>query len=164
MALKPADIEALIALFGTSGWDEMQLEIDGEELFLSRDSHARLTAAPAFAAPMPAPLPVAPPVAAATPATAAATAAANVPATRPGHWVALKAANLGTYYRAPSAEAAPYVAVGTRVTAETEVCMIEVMKLFTTLRAGIAGTVSEICATDGQMVEFGQDLMWIEPA
>jgi len=186
MALKPADIEALIALFGTSGWDEMRLEIDGEELFLSRDSRSRLTAAPAFAAPMPAPLPVAPPVAAATPATAAATAAtpattpaatpapaaataaataaANVPATRPGHWVALKAANLGTYYRAPSAEAAPYVAVGTRVTAETEVCMIEVMKLFTTLRAGMAGTVSEICATDGQMVEFGQDLMWIEPA
>lgn len=164
MALKPADIEALIALFGTSGWDEMQLEIDGEELFLSRDSRSRLTAAPAFAAPMPAPLPVAPPVAAATPATAAATAAANVPATRPGHWVALKAANLGTYYRAPSAEAAPYVAVGTRVTAETEVCMIEVMKLFTTLRAGMAGTVREVCVTDGQMVEFGQDLMWIEPA
>jgi biotin carboxyl carrier protein len=42
--------------------------------------------------------------------------------------------------------------------------MIEVMKLFTTIRAGIAGTVREICVSDGQMVEFGQDLMWIEPA
>ncbi|MCA3451213.1 MAG: acetyl-CoA carboxylase biotin carboxyl carrier protein [Rhodobacter sp.] len=165
MPMKPADIEALVDLFGKSGWDELHIEIDGEELFLSRDSRARgagAGAVPGTAAPMAA-APAAAAVAVA-PSAAPPAAAAAAPAARPAHWVAIKAANLGTYYRAASPEAPPYVTLGARVSAESEVCMIEVMKLFTTIRAGIAGTVREICVSDGQMVEFGQDLIWIEPA
>jgi len=163
MPMKPADIEALVDLFGKSGWDELHIEIDGEELFLSRDSQARgAGAVPGPAAPLAA-VPAAAGVAVAPQAAPSAVAAAT-PAARPAHWVAIKAANLGTYYRAASPEAPPYVTLGARVSAESEVCMIEVMKLFTTIRAGIAGTVREICVSDGQMVEFGQDLMWIEPA
>lgn len=157
MALKSADIDALVALFSKSEWDEMLLEIDGEELFLSTDPSARKpmgVAAPA------APAAPAPAAVAASPAPVASAAA---PAARPANWVAIKAANLGTFYKASSPDAAPYVTLGASVTPDSEVCMIEVMKLFTTIRAGVAGIVREICATDGQMVEYGQDLMWIEP-
>lgn len=158
MPLKQTDIEALIDLFGQSAWDEMHLEIDSEELFLSTDSRARTTTAPAAVAPAPAM-----PVAQASPATVA--RAPDVGATaRPATWVAIKAPNLGTFYKAPAPDAAPYVTVGATVTPETEVCLIEVMKLFTTVRAGIAGVVREIAMQDGQMVEYGADLLWIEPA
>ena len=158
MALKPADIEALVELFGKSGWDELHIEIDGEELFLSRDSNALSPRA------VPVAVQSAAPLALQTRAPAAAPAVTAAPAARPAHWQPLKAANLGTFYRAANPEAAPYVTVGAAVTPDSEVCMIEVMKLFTTIRAGLSGTVREICVGDGQMVEFGQDLMWIEPA
>lgn len=152
MPLKQSDIEALVDLFSQSGWDELHLEIDGEELFLSNDSRAR-TAACAPAA-LPAAGHAAPvPVAQAAPRGA-----------RPAHWVAVKAPNLGTFYRASSPEAAPYVTVGAMVTPETEVCLIEVMKLFTTVRAGMDGIVREIAAQDGQMVEYDTEILWIEPA
>jgi len=157
MAMKSADIDALVALFSKSDWDEMLIEIDGEELFLSTDPSARK---PMAAAPIAAPATPVPAAVATAPASAASAPAA---AARPANWVAIKAANLGTFYKAASPEAAPYVTLGVSVTPDSEVCMIEVMKLFTTIRAGVAGIVREICATDGQMVEYGQDLMWIEP-
>lgn len=160
MTLKQSDIEALVELFSQSDWDEVHIEIDGEEILLSSDSRrvavAQVAAqAATIAAPAPASVP-------ATVAVASGGAAPAAPA-RGDSWIAIKAANLGTFYRAPNPEAAPYVAVGASVSAETEICMIEVMKLFTTIRAGMAGVVREICVGDGQMVEYGQDLMWIEP-
>lgn len=162
MSLKETDIEALIDLFGASGWDEMRLEIDGAELILSTDSRVAAPQAASAA-------PLAAPVAMAVPQTASAAAPTATPpqtgaSARPAHWVAIKAPNLGTFYRASSPEAAPYVTLGASVTPETEVCLIEVMKLFTTVRAGISGTVREITAQDGAMVEYGTELLWIEPA
>jgi len=55
------------------------------------------------------------------------------------------------------------VEVGQKVTADTEVCLIEVMKLFTPVRAGASGVVCEVCVEDGQMIEFGQVLVVIDP-
>ena len=82
---------------------------------------------------------------------------------RQAHWIALTAPNLGTFYRAASPDAQPYVTVGATVTPQTEVCLIEVMKLFTTMRAGQNGIIREITAQDGQMVEYGDQILWIEP-
>ena len=76
---------------------------------------------------------------------------------------AVRAPNLGTFYRAPKPGAPPYVAVGQKVEASTEVCLIEVMKLFTSVRAGVTGTVREVLAEDAQLVEFDQPLFLIEP-
>jgi acetyl-CoA carboxylase biotin carboxyl carrier protein len=159
MTLKQSDIEALVEIFAQSGWDEVHIEIGGEEILLSSDSkrgaaaqgvqHVTVAAPPQAAAPA---------TAHAQPASGTVTAAV-----RGDHWIAVKADNLGTFYRAPNPEASPYVQVGSSVTADAEICMIEVMKLFTTVRAGMSGIVREICVKDGQMVEFGQELMWIEP-
>ena len=77
--------------------------------------------------------------------------------------VAVRAPNLGTFYRAPKPGAPAYVEVGQAITADTEVCLIEVMKLFTPVKSGVDGTVREICASDGQMVEYEQVLVIVEP-
>lgn len=157
MPLKPSDVHSLIELFTHSEWDELRLEIDGDELLLSTDSNAQMTTPAATAAARPtAPMP--------PPASAASAISAAPPATRPRNWVCVKAPNLGTFYTSPAPDAAPYVTPGATVTTETEVCLIEVMKLFTTVRAGISGTVREIAAQDGDMVEYDQALLWIEPA
>ena len=82
----------------------------------------------------------------------------------PEGMTAVTAPNLGTFYSAPKPGAPPYVEVGQNVSAETEVCLIEVMKLFTPVKAGVSGVIREICVSDGQMVEYEQLLIVIEPS
>ncbi|MFD2578913.1 acetyl-CoA carboxylase biotin carboxyl carrier protein [Novosphingobium colocasiae] len=66
--------------------------------------------------------------------------------------------NLGTFYRAPKPGAANYVEVGSKVKAGDELCLIEVMKLFTALTAETSGTIHSVLVDDGEMVEGGQPL------
>lgn len=56
----------------------------------------------------------------------------------------------------------PYVKVGDHVEADTVVCAIEAMKMFNTVKAGVSGKISKVCAENGDMVEFGQPLFVIE--
>lgn len=77
--------------------------------------------------------------------------------------VAVRSPILGIFYRAPKPGAPPFVEAGSRVGAEDTVCLIEVMKLFNTVAAGISGRIARVCAENGQMVEFGQVLFLIEP-
>jgi acetyl-CoA carboxylase biotin carboxyl carrier protein len=69
---------------------------------------------------------------------------------------------LGTFYRAPKPGAASFVEIGQAVVPETELCLVEVMKLFTTLRAGMTGIIRQILVSDGEMIETGQPLFVIE--
>jgi acetyl-CoA carboxylase biotin carboxyl carrier protein len=69
----------------------------------------------------------------------------------------------GTFYRSPAPGEAPCANVGDEVVRGQTVALIEVMKLFTELKAEAAGTVVRIDAEDGCLVEYGQPLMWIEP-
>ena len=68
----------------------------------------------------------------------------------------------GTFYRAPSPDAPPYVEVGSRVDFHDTVCLVDVMKLFTSISAGTRGIVAAICAENEAQVKAGQPLMWIE--
>lgn len=70
---------------------------------------------------------------------------------------------LGTFYRAPSPGAPPFIEIGSDVRADTTVCLIEVMKLFNTLKAGVEGRVSHILVENAAMVEYDQALIVIEP-
>ena len=153
----PADIENLIELFNRSAWDEMHLKTDELEIFLSNDPQARRPSAQGVPAPVAAPLALSagPPA-----APAAHPAEVSVPA----GMVAVRAPNLGTFYRAPKPRAPSYVEVGQVIDADTEVCLIEVMKLFTPVKSGVKGTVRQIVVNDGSMVEYEQILVIIEPA
>ncbi len=66
---------------------------------------------------------------------------------------------LGTFYRSPKPGEPPFVEVGSRVDVDTIVGIIEVMKLMNTVRAGVRGTVTELLARDGALVEYGETLL-----
>jgi acetyl-CoA carboxylase biotin carboxyl carrier protein len=70
---------------------------------------------------------------------------------------------LGTFYRASAPGAEPYVDVGAKVDPDTVVCLIEVMKMMNSIKAGVAGTVVEVCADNAQLVEYGEPLFRVDP-
>jgi acetyl-CoA carboxylase biotin carboxyl carrier protein len=75
----------------------------------------------------------------------------------------VKSPMVGTFYRAPEPGAPPFIDIGHEVTADTIVCIIEVMKLMNSIPAGASGVVTQIPVADGEPVEYGQVLMTIEP-
>jgi acetyl-CoA carboxylase biotin carboxyl carrier protein len=70
---------------------------------------------------------------------------------------------LGTFYRAEAPGAAPFVDVGARVEPDTVVCLIEVMKMMNSIPAGVSGTIAEVVAQNGELVEYGEALFRVEP-
>jgi acetyl-CoA carboxylase biotin carboxyl carrier protein len=82
----------------------------------------------------------------------------------PDHWVAIKAPMVGTFYRSPKPGEPAFVDAGDVVAIGDTVGLVEVMKLFTELKTEVAGKVARIDADDTALVEFGQPLIWIEPA
>ena len=70
---------------------------------------------------------------------------------------------IGTFYSAPSPDAAPYVEVGTEVDPETVVCIIEAMKVMNEIKAETKGVITEISAPNAKPVEFGQPLFKVKP-
>ena len=69
---------------------------------------------------------------------------------------------VGTYYEAPSPDDAPFVKVGDNVSIGQVVCIIEAMKLMNEIEADVSGRITEICVNNGDYVEFGQVLMYVE--
>ena len=65
---------------------------------------------------------------------------------------------VGTFYTSSSPDAPAFVSVGSNIRKESTVCIIEAMKVFTEIPAGISGTIAEVMVKNGQAVEFGQPL------
>ena len=78
--------------------------------------------------------------------------------------VAIKSPMVGTFYAAPSPDAKPFVQVGSTVDEETDVCVIEAMKVFNNIKAETRGTISKIMVTNGQTVEFGTVIFLVKPS
>jgi acetyl-CoA carboxylase biotin carboxyl carrier protein len=78
--------------------------------------------------------------------------------------VTIESPMVGTYYASSAPDAPPFVSVGSVVRPDTTVCVIEAMKVFTDIPAGVAGTITEILVKNGQSVEFGQTLFRVNPA
>ncbi len=76
--------------------------------------------------------------------------------------IAIKSPMLGTFYSAPKPGADPFVEVGQLVSEEDSVCIIEVMKLFNTVKANVRGRIAKILVENGQMVEYQQTLFLME--
>jgi acetyl-CoA carboxylase biotin carboxyl carrier protein len=77
--------------------------------------------------------------------------------------IEIKAPMVGTFYRAPSPGAKPFVEVGDTVNPGDVVCIIEAMKLMNEIKSEVSGKIKEILVENGQPVEFGQTLFLIEP-
>jgi acetyl-CoA carboxylase biotin carboxyl carrier protein len=163
MELSEDDVLHILKLIDESKFDYFQLEVGELKITVSKGDPIPLTGA----APQPgavAAAPTATPAAApkATPAPAAAPAAAKA-ATIPEGMAAVTAPLLGTFYVAPEPGAPPFVKVGQQVTEDTTCGLIEVMKVFNSVRAGVKGTIVELVAQNGQFVEFGKPLFIVKP-
>lgn len=170
-------ITSLVETLDQSTFDFLQLERGGMKLTIGKgnalmnDITAASVAAPisATAAPATAPAaavsaPAAPAAAAPAPATTApAPAAKQTSASRDDGTVTVVATTMGRFYSKPEPSAAPFVSVGAKVDADATVGLIEVMKLFNAVRAGVSGIVTAICVEDTQLVEYGQVLFLIQP-
>lgn len=75
--------------------------------------------------------------------------------------IAVKSPMLGIFFRCPAPGTPPYVEVGSFVGEGDTVCLIEVMKVFSAVKAGVRGYIERICAESGQLVEYGQPLFFI---
>ena len=153
--VSPEDIEAFVAIFEASDWEQVDLVVGDFELHLSKN---------------PAPVPRLTGASSATLVSSVENrdAALQSPTTpSPGavgaNWIEIQAPHLGTFYRAPKPGHGSFVEVGQIVGADTEVCLLEVMKLFTALRAGVSGVIRKICVPDATLVEGGQVLFMVEP-
>ena len=69
---------------------------------------------------------------------------------------------VGAFYAAPAPGAKPFVKVGDVVTAGQVVCIVEAMKLMNEIESDVSGKITQICVEDGQSVEYGQVLMYVE--
>ena len=155
------DINTLIALFENSDWQELSIEVKDFSLHLSREAGAtglgRQLTLPAQDRPQG----IAAEAPPATEEPAAVTESVDEQAL--DGLAVVRAPNLGLFYRSPKPGAPPYVQVGEEVSENTEVCLIEVMKLFTPVVAGVNGTVRSVCVEDGALVEYDQPLFHVEP-
>jgi len=144
-------LKKLIDLVEESGIAEIEVTEGEEKVRITRT----IAAAPVYAAPVlaaaPAVTPAAAPVAASAPAAPAARDLSD----------AQKSPMVGTFYRAPGPNAAPFVEVGQQVKAGDTLCIIEAMKLMNEIEAEKSGTVKEILVENGTPVEFGEPLFII---
>lgn len=146
-------LKTLIDLVSESGVAELEIT-EGEDRvrIVNRNGAAPVQVHQPVTVAQPMPVPVPAPEAAPAPAPAA-PQQTGTPLTSP---------MVGTFYRAPSPGADPFVKVGDTVKKGQVVCIIEAMKLLNEVEADMDGTVKEVCVENGQPVEFGQLLFIIE--
>jgi acetyl-CoA carboxylase biotin carboxyl carrier protein len=162
MDLSKEDVFKIINLIEESGYEDVRLEIGDFKLHVQKHASGAPVAEVAGRSEVPPARPAPAPVASA-PASAPAVAAKGAARVVPDGAVVVRAPMLGTFYRAPSPGEKPFVEVGTKVKPDDTVCLVEVMKLFNSIKAGAAGTVLEILVENAAMVEHGQPLLVIRP-
>lgn len=157
MSLRYDEIAEILKIIDSSSCDEFIVETGDVKLVVRRNSasgKAELVSEPATPA---------------MPATAASCALQSAMRATPAtvettaDQIEVTAPMVGTFYRAPSPDALPFVEVGSVVREGQPLCLIEVMKLFTTINSEIAGRVVQIGAKNGELVEYGRTLFVIEP-
>ena len=108
--------------------------------------------------PIAAPNPVAVPVHTSAVAPAAAVADPNA------GLIPIESPMVGTFYQAAGPDKPPFVAVGGSIGPESVVCMVEAMKIFNEIKAGVSGTIERVLVRSGEAVEFGQPLFMVRPS
>jgi acetyl-CoA carboxylase biotin carboxyl carrier protein len=162
MELSEDDVLHILKLIDESQFDYFQLEMGDLKITVSKGDPIPQSAAPQTIAAPPAAAAAFSPAPKPAPAPAASAQAAK-PATMPEGHLAVTAPILGTFYVAPEPGAPPFVNVGQQITEDTTCGLIEVMKVFSSVRAGVKGTIVEVVAQNGTFVEFGQPLFIVKP-
>ncbi len=143
--MNEADIRKYAGLMQELGLTGLEITEDNKKVRLERavPAMSRETVVVDTAAPAPAPIPA--------------------PAARETiDYISVTSPLVGVFYAAPAENAEPYVVIGDRVKKGQVLCVVEAMKLMNEITAEEDGVISEICVTNGQIVEFGTELFRIK--
>ena len=141
-----AEVRRLVNLMETKELAEVEIELEGKRVRVVRAGVGAATGVPVASVAAAAP---------AAPAVAPATESAAPAAPRGSE---IPSPMVGTFYRSPSPDAAPFAEVGDRISKETVVCIIEAMKVNNEIKAELDGEIIELLVEDGQPVEYDQPL------
>jgi acetyl-CoA carboxylase biotin carboxyl carrier protein len=152
-------VRKLVKLLSESAVDEIEIEEEGKKIRVAKNPHA----APVYTAPYP-------PQAAPPPGPGTSLPQASFPeagvqpappvTTTPFHEI--KSPIVGTFYRSPAPDAAPFIQVGSVIRPGAVLCIIEAMKLMNEIEADVAGKIVKIMVENGQPVEYDQTLFLVE--
>ena len=147
------EIKEMVTLMNDNNLTELELEREGLKIRLRRTAEqpASNVVIERIAAPQQ------------IPQMTQAAPAAGIPAAAPSNLVEIKAPMVGTFYRAPSPDASPFVEAGSELEIGQVVCIIEAMKLMNEIKSEVKGIVREILIENADPIEFGQVLFRIEP-
>jgi acetyl-CoA carboxylase biotin carboxyl carrier protein len=150
------DIKAIIDLMKKNSVTEFELEKQDFKIRLKRGGNGGVVVASSEDSSLVAMAQV--------PAAIAVQAPALQPQAPPSNELDIKSPMIGTFYRAPSPESAPYVEVGVEVNPDTVVCIIEAMKVMNEIKAEAKGVITQVMVENAKPVEFGQPLFKIRPS
>ncbi|KYC64087.1 MAG: acetyl-CoA carboxylase biotin carboxyl carrier protein [Weizmannia coagulans] len=157
--LKVEEIQALIELVDRSNLDEFEFENDGTVIKMKKNTGVQVIERPVREVAQVS----APPQMPAQPRQLAENPQPEAPAQAADENLhKIVSPMVGTFYQAGSPEEEPYVQIGSKVSPNTVVCMIEAMKLFNEIEAEVEGKIVDILVKDGQLVEFGQPLFLVK--
>ncbi len=159
--MKIEEIKTIVKLMSENDLTEFKIESEDMTLCLKRGSQKIAAVAPAMMT-APAIAPVAAPAPAPAAPAAAAPAAAPAAAAAPDKAKTIEAPIVGTFYRSSAPGAEAFVKVGSKVDADTTVCIVEAMKVMNEIKAEKSGVIKEILVENGQPVEYGQPLFVLE--
>ena len=161
-------IALLVETLDKSSLDFLELELGDTKLTIGKGEMPVIVTSASSVASAPAAPPLRSPVAPAmqsapAPAKLDEVVHAAAPAENDGTLV-IGAPIMGRFYAKPDPASAPFVSVGSEVTEDTTVALIEVMKVFNAVRAGVRGVIAEICVRDTEIIEYGQVMFRVRPA
>lgn len=147
-------LSRLMQLMSENAITEVEYDDGKLALRLSKTAGAAPIVAAAQPVAPPAPVAAAPVAPQAAPAAAPAADEKRLEITSP---------MVGTFYASPSPDSEAYVTVGSQVSEDTVVCLIEAMKVFNEIKAGVSGKITRILVKNEDPVEFGQPMFLVEP-
>jgi acetyl-CoA carboxylase biotin carboxyl carrier protein len=160
----PMDVEFLqqiVKVMSANDLSTVDLRDGDRRVVLKRGAQVIATATPAVAYPAPSSAPMTP--AAGPSPSGSGTSTAPAAGDETAGLVPIKSPMVGTFYAKPSPDAKPFVTVGSHVDEDTDVCVIEAMKVFNNIKAEARGTIAKVLVSDGQTVEFGTVLFLVKP-
>lgn len=156
------EIQSLIKFVAKSGATEVKLEMDDFKITIKTGTEGGtettyIQQAPAIAQPV---------MAAAVPASApvAETPVATQENNDNDKYITVKSPIIGTFYRKPSPDKAPFVEVGSNIKQGDVLCVIEAMKLFNEIESEVSGKIVKVLVDDSSPVEFDQPLFLVDPS
>ncbi len=171
MRLKMHEIREIIRLIDESDIQEFKLDSEGSKLVIKKGAlhNKEVTAAPQVEqVQAPSPADEKPVSVNSVPTPQPKVEEAPTPAEAPAPDVedkdlhAIVSPMVGTFYRAPAPDAAPYVEVGQKVDEKTVVCIVEAMKLMNEIEAEVRGEIVKVLVENGELVEYGQPLFLVK--